>query len=146
RETALSQVACGDTLIGIQGKSRCNSVKAATSGCLFGNAIHRVGGRGTSCSSGTRHTAAQKRRAHRGLCSWRRRRRRSSEIKSRGIASNCKTASDNKPVIVPPPKSRHETMTPLHRRNNPSLSTGLRSIAADYAELRGHGLVGFLFR
>ena len=64
-ESALSQVASGDTLIGIQGIGFPKSSNASTEGCLgFGSAVQE-GGRGTSWRSGTTAMATQNDNANR---------------------------------------------------------------------------------
>ena len=47
-ESALSQVASGDTLIGIQGTGFPKSSNASTDGCLLGSAVQIEGGSGTN--------------------------------------------------------------------------------------------------
>ncbi len=134
KERALSHVVFGDTLTGSHGFGQPSRSNVASSGLRFGSDVQIQDGSGMSCRRGTSANATHNHSASRVffvLISPRddRVNHRPRERSNSGIVKNWSTASDRKPLLVPPPSNRQETIV-----THESTRSQLKSCEANTAD------------
>ena len=129
-ETALNQVARGDTEMGIQGNSFPKSAKDSAMACRPGNAVQTSGGSGINCTLGTSTTAQQNSSAKRACPVHGSSHKRHPQMSNRGRLSACRMASDRNPAFVPPPSTmQHANVAAPTRKSALSADRLCRSSA-----------------